>query len=146
MSFILAAIDGTWSASGYNTTYEANRMCIYNRSYVKQFHDNAAINPKFFIEGPNLVGSNVEGILNQTWEFLCRSLRMHPEHKVVLVGHSRGGHIATALAIRLSRYKIGDFQPSISSPEWQNPNPTQPVHFLGPVSYTHLTLPTIYSV
>ena len=131
MSFILAAIDGTWSADHYNTGYETDTMCAVNRSFVKRFYDESSIDPKYFTEGPNLTGSDVGAILENAWEFLRRSLRDNPESKVVLVGHSRGGHIATALAIRLSGYKVGDFQDSVSTPGWVNPNPVQPVQFLG---------------
>ena len=133
MSFILVAIDGTSSATGYNTVYQTESACVINKSFVKRFHDNAAIGEKYFAEGPanQVFGSDSGGILDGAWSFLRKGLGRRPEAKVVLVGHSRGGHMVTALAIRLAQFKVGDFQTKMTSPGWKNPNPTQLVHFLG---------------
>jgi hypothetical protein len=133
MSFILLAIDGTSSATGYNTIYQTASGSRLNKSFVKQFHDNASISDKFFSEGPanQITGSDSGGILESAWSFLTRSLRNKPDAKVVLVGHSRGGHMATSLAIKLAKYKTGDFVVRMTEAGWTNPNSTQLVHFLG---------------
>ena len=134
MSFILIAIDGTSSSTGYNTVYETdNGGSAINKSFVKQFHDRASIGTKRFWEGPQnaATGSDSGGILEAAWSFLTDSLGRSPDSKVVLVGHSRGGHMVTALAIKLQKHKIGDFQSRITRPGWKNTNPPQLVHFLG---------------
>ena len=133
MSFILVAIDGTSSATGYNTVYETENACVINKSFVKQFHDAATVSRKRFWEGPKnaATGSDSDGILEEAWRFLRDSLRYEPDSKVVLVGHSRGGHMVTSLAIKLQDYKVGDFVVRMTNPGWVNTNPQQLVHFLG---------------
>ena len=133
MSFILVAIDGTASATGYNTSYTNGQGTFVNKSYVRKFHDNATVESKYFAEGPTslITGSDTGGIIDAAWSFLTRSLGRTPEAKVVLVGHSRGGHAVAAIAIRLKRHKVGDFQTRFTAPGWTNPNSVQLVHFMG---------------
>lgn len=132
MSFILIAIDGTSSATGYNTTYETENGIATNVSFVRQFYDAASIGAKRFWEGPQnaATGTDSGGILESAWTFLAGRLSVFPESKVVLVGHSRGGHMVTALAIRLGKYSVGDFQSKMTMPGGQTTNPPQLVHFL----------------
>lgn len=131
MSFVLAAIDGTLSESSYNVGG--------NVSYVRRFHDNCQAQAKQYFAGPGegpggiggIIGTDVDNIAQAAWQFLIRNLRRSPQAKVVLVGHSRGGHIAVALTRRLSGFREGDFTPSIRAPGSSNTNPQQKVHFLG---------------
>jgi len=133
MSFILVAIDGTSSATKYNTVYKKDKAAVVNQSFVKQFYQSAKVSQKQFWEGPAnaATGSDSGGILEQSWSFLTKALRDKPESKVVLVGHSRGGHMVTSLAIRLQKHKVGDFVVRMTNPGWKNTNPPQLVHFLG---------------
>ena len=135
MSFICICIDGTSSAKSYNTMYNCSvvkksylkfrrsgeievqvekiKVCTSeNKSFVRRFYESVDIGSdmKFFSEGPNVPGTNVDTILQTAWGELTSRLSDAPEAKVVLVGHSRGGHIVTALAHKLSKYQVGDFE------------------------------------
>lgn len=131
---ILIAVDGTFSATDYNVGG--------NRSYVRRFFDRFSGAAKSFFEGPGegpggiggVMGTDVDDILEDSWQALSRTLRREGDTtgmKVSLVGHSRGGHIVTALAQRLVRARIGDFSPGLRGPFAVNDNPHYEVQFLG---------------
>ena len=178
MSFICICIDGTSSASGYNTKYNCTYRVEYktsenymwgaqggylgagsydvietckneNKSFVKRFYE--AVDPhgnlKYFSEGPNVPGTNVGRIIDEAWAKLTYFLTEKPEARVVLIGHSRGGHIVTALAHKLGKYHVGDFArkevldsrsgycksgchmppPNLGNPVWGTITPGQPM-------------------
>ena len=111
--FILVAVDGTLSRelaySGGND--EENLVCVFNESFTKQFYKKAKIQEqcKFFREGPDsaITGWDSTDIEQEAWDWLRKRLSWHPTAKVILIGHSRGGHIVTNLALRLSAVKQG---------------------------------------
>ena len=89
-------------------------------------------------------------IFDRGWDWLKQRLGVFPKANVVLVGHSRGGHIVTEIAIRLSTYNQGEFArsrrrfgptpltsllPALDSGEDlfkpREVPKVQPVHFLG---------------
>lgn len=132
--YVLVAVDGTLSATEYNTGL--------NRSYVRQFHDRFAGAGKRFFEGPGegpwnlggVMGTDVDNIERDAWNYLTGALRRHGDTqatRIVLVGHSRGGHIVKALARRLTRLRVGDLTPAFRAPGSRNTNPPYQVWFLG---------------
>jgi pimeloyl-ACP methyl ester carboxylesterase len=152
-TYLLVAIDGTSSRdfgySGGNS--EELKICAFNESHTKAFHRKMEIpgTLKYFDHGPSskVTGSDCEEIEQKAWQWLRAHLRRFPRARVVLVGHSRGGHIVTNLAIRLSKLREGDFVekigPSPAVPSWRVPPdflgrgkieplpPVQTVYFLG---------------
>lgn len=131
---ILIAVDGTLSASDYNTGT--------NRSHVRQFFDRFHGAARRFYEGPGegpggiggIVGTDVDNITERAWAGLLAELRQHGDStatRIVLVGHSRGGHIVVDLALRLQRMHVGDLTPAFRDPLAENNNPRYQVHFLG---------------
>lgn len=145
--YLVVAIDGTYSSSlAYSGGDDTDRlMCIYNESHTVGFHRRVRTpaNRKYFHHGPEsgATGLDCEEIESAAWTWLRRQLRDSPLARVILVGHSRGGHIVTNLAIRLSRFHQGDFVPTIGPDParmptmamrtGRHPTPVQPVHFLG---------------
>ncbi len=100
--YILAAVDGTLSSSaGYRGANGGNL------SYVRQFaHDlntNGGI-AKFW-DGPETqsgaTGWDAYPIFLEVFDWVWRQMMAAPEAKLVLVGHSRGGHIVANVARRL---------------------------------------------
>lgn len=145
-TYIVVAIDGTSSREfGYSGgNDEKNKVCVFNESYTRAFHRRvlAPDTQKYFHHGPDsqITGSDSTEIEQTAWDWLRRRLEYLPNAKVVLVGHSRGGHIVVNLAIRLSRVRLGGFVPVIraapgpgseSQTFLQPLQPFQPVHFLG---------------
>ncbi|MDB6080135.1 MAG: hypothetical protein JWO82_3882 [Akkermansiaceae bacterium] len=145
--YLLVAIDGTWSSGPDYTggfSDEQNLMSVMNRSYTVRFHARVDIPgiDKFFHHGPEsgVTGADAGEIAEAAWRWLTANLARSPDAKVILVGHSRGGHIVTDLAIRLSRQRQGYFGPTISAvpaPGEEDLEAAdlkivfQPVHFLG---------------
>lgn len=147
-TYIVVAIDGTSSKGfGYSGGNDDRRqVCVFNESSTRAFHRRALVPDyqKYFHHGPDsqVTGSDCTAIEQAAWDWLRRRLEYTPLARVVLVGHSRGGHIVTKLAIRLSKVLQGSFVPTISamppSPAsgesqflQQARQPIQPIHFLG---------------
>lgn len=135
---LLIAIDGTASREfGYSGgVSEDLKICATNESNTRRFHRLAKIpeTQKYFDHGPDehATGWDCGKILDRAWEWLRRKLSGSPQASIFLVGHSRGGHIVTELAIRLADYRVGDFQPMILAPGSPRPRgEVQPVEFLG---------------
>jgi pimeloyl-ACP methyl ester carboxylesterase len=121
--FICVAIDGT-NSRGVDYSGGASsemQICFENKSNVRSFFDKLNIpeNCKLFLHGPGIrkdrkdgmdksetydavTGSTCENIANEAMSWIRKALSDKPNAKIILVGHSRGGHIATELAIRLS--------------------------------------------
>ena len=121
--FICVAIDGT-NSRGVDYSGGASSellMCFENKSNVRLFFDKLNIpnTDKLFLHGPGIkkdrkdgmdnsetydaiTGSTCENIANEAMSWLRKALSEKPNAKIILVGHSRGGHIATEVAIRLS--------------------------------------------
>lgn len=121
--FICVAIDGT-NSRGVDYSGGASsdlQLCFNNTSHVRSFFEKFDVpsNRKLFLHGPGITverkdgmstgeafdaatGVTCEKIANDAMKWLKTALSIWPDAKVVLVGHSRGGHIATDLAIRLA--------------------------------------------
>ena len=138
---VLVAVDGTNSrSSAYSGGSDEDRMlCFAHESFTQQFARRLVALPhnKKFLHGPHDLGGSTglesTDIEREAWEWLRLRLRSQPDARVVLVGHSRGGHIVNHLAIRLSRLMQGEFVVRMSaagSPPWRGTEP-QLVHFLG---------------
>ena len=120
--FLLVAVDGTLSRgfaySGGDS--EERQMCVFHESYTRQFHAKARIasNNKYFDHGPDsaVTGWDSAEIEKNAWRWLAKGLERSPHAKVILVGHSRGGHIVTNLALRLSKVRLGSFVPVLRAP------------------------------
>lgn len=125
--YVLIAVDGTLSRTAYNVGG--------NRSHVRRFHDGFGGSHKHFFEGPDSVlGFDVDEIAERAWRALVQSLAEAGDSvatRVVLVGHSRGGHIVAALARRLHGLRVGSLRPAFRAPGTPSREPTYGVHFLG---------------
>jgi pimeloyl-ACP methyl ester carboxylesterase len=121
--YICVAIDGT-NSRGVDYSGGASsdlKLCFENKSNVRSFYEkvNIPANCKLFLHGPGIqtdrkdgmgtsetydavTGSTCKKIANEAMSWIRNMLTEKPTAKVILVGHSRGGHIATELAIRLS--------------------------------------------
>ncbi len=132
--YLLVAVDGTLSAADYNTGT--------NTSHTRKFYDRFHGASRHFFEGPGegpgglggVIGTDVDNITERAWDALVRDLRRlgdSTEIRIVLVGHSRGGHIVVDLAKRLQRTHVGDFTPAFRDPMAANTNPRYQVHFMG---------------
>lgn len=111
--FICVAIDGTNSGTA-----------VYANSNVKKFFNSLEIDSqyKYFQDGPGehadpsrdrgisdaITGSSCAKIADEAWAWLVKALKKLPNAKVILIGHSRGGHIVANLAIRLSSHPRGN--------------------------------------
>lgn len=105
--FICVAIDGTNSGTP-----------VYKDSNVRKFFNSLKIDSqyKYFSDGPGehsdpnknggkldmITGGSCAKIADEAWSWLSKKIATTPNAKVILVGHSRGGHIVTNLAMRLS--------------------------------------------
>lgn len=145
-TYIVVAIDGTSSREfGYSGgNDDKNKVCVFNESYTREFHRRVMVPgpQKYFHHGPDsqITGGDSKEIEQAAWDWLRRRLEYQPDAKVVLVGHSRGGHIVINLAIRLSKVRLGGFVPVLRAAPGpagerqvflQALPPVQPVHFLG---------------
>lgn len=126
MDIILAAIDGTnsWqyfldrfdrpvqarlnSDSGPSTMLYRGKG-FNNTSFVYKFFEEAQVGTngrKEYFEGPDITalglapGRSIERIVRDVFNYVKRELNRKPR-PVVLIGHSRGGHAAIAVAHRL---------------------------------------------
>lgn len=113
--YILLAVDGTYSATNYNVGT--------NRSFVRRFFDRFSGGYKAFFEGPaSAAGFDVDNIIRGADREIRRAIRhgaSEPDLKICLVGHSRGGHIVTDIAMRLNRLRLSDIVPSVTRPSQQ---------------------------
>lgn len=166
-TYLLVAIDGTnsngFDYSGCND--DKLRICAHHESYVQAFHRLVKIpaKRKYYAAGPGIkkyqsaggLGENVDAatgagcdeIEANAWKWLAAQLREDPTARVILVGHSRGGHIVTDIAIRLAKLREGDFVPQLRAVgevpgggqfnfqdgvmHFEPPPPFQGVYFLG---------------
>lgn len=138
---VLVAVDGTNSRSAaYSGGDDKERMiCFAHESFTQQFARRLEALPhnKKFFHGPHdfggATGLESSDIEREAWEWLRLRLRSQPDARVVLVGHSRGGHVVNHLAIRLSHLMKGEFVLRLSapgSPPWVGTE-RQLVHFMG---------------
>lgn len=145
-TYIVVAIDGTSSREfGYSGgNDDKNQVCVFNESYTREFHRRVTVpdTQKYFNHGPDsqITGGDSKEIEQAAWDWLRRRLEYLPNARVVLVGHSRGGHIVINLAIRLSKVRQGAFVPQLRAAPGVGGGrtmfleplpPMQPVHFLG---------------
>ena len=139
--YLVVAIDGTMSESeSYTGVYndEQRLMCVVNESNTIRFKNAVQIpaGNKYFHHGPDhwqgSTGWDSEQIEKGAWNWLKLQLRHKPYAKVILVGHSRGGHIVANIAIRLSKMSVEDFVVKMYATGTVLPQlPQQKVHFLG---------------
>ncbi|MDG1490437.1 MAG: hypothetical protein P8R43_01010 [Planctomycetota bacterium] len=119
--YILLAVDGTFSATHYNTGT--------NRSFVRRFFDRFSGGYKVFFEGPaSAPGFDVDNIIRRADRAIRQAIRhgaSEPELKICLVGHSRGGHIVTDIAMRLNRLRLPDVLPGAGRPSPRPPTGTR---------------------
>ena len=118
--YLVLAIDGT--ASIEYSHDKVNQQCTTHLDHTQRFYSavNVPASQKMYLHGPasgwlNLnaaTGWDSGEIFFQGWKWLKERLRVFPKAFVVLVGHSRGGHIVTEIAIRLSKYNQGEFAQS----------------------------------
>lgn len=96
LGLVLVGIDGTGSKTwigelGFN-------------SHVKNFvADYAGPGKSLYLDGPNTVGIGLKYAVLQGYSFVCSALRQNRDEKVYLVGHSRGGAAAIAIADLLKK-------------------------------------------
>lgn len=113
--YILLAVDGTYSATHYNVGT--------NRSFVRRFFDRFSGGYKAFFEGPaSAAGFDVDNIIRGADREIRRAIRhaaSESDIKICLVGHSRGGHIVTDIAMRLHRMRRSDVLPRANPPSPQ---------------------------
>jgi len=125
--YLLVAIDGTSSTSEeYTGEFDNKRI----KSFVRRFHDDFKIpySDKIFIHGPGSneddnpgffegigntidagTGASSDEIMRKAYDWLWDKLTLYPQAKVIIVGHSRGGHIAIELCRRFRELPSNTF-------------------------------------
>lgn len=154
VTYLLVAIDGTNSNGfGYSGgSDDSLRICAQNESYVQAFHRLVKIpaNRKYYAAGPGIrtyqgagglgetadaaTGAGCDEIEANAWRWLTAQLREDPTARVILVGHSRGGHIVTDIAIRLASLVEGHFVPRSPSAHFAPHSPS--THLVPPLPST----------
>ncbi|MBI3418204.1 MAG: hypothetical protein HY043_23180 [Verrucomicrobia bacterium] len=103
LGLVLVGIDGTSSAADVH-----EKPGGYYNSHVLNFIlDYKGVDKKFYIPGPNIMGTDLGTIVDNAFDKICKEVKRDPNQPIFLIGHSRGGAAAIEVANRLKKGGCG---------------------------------------